>query len=81
MATKRADGYKAIMIKEAVGAEFRAKAKAEGKTFTAFLEGLLHRYNKEGAMYETYNKEIKGIVERVEEEVKQIRGTLEEVRR
>ena len=67
----RADGYKAIMIKEAVGNKFRAKAKGTGKTLTAYLEWLLQRCNKE----------VRRILEEVQEEVKTVREMLEEVRR
>jgi len=77
----RADGYKAIMIKEAVGNKFRAKAKGTGKTLTAYLEWLLQRCNKDTAVHDTCNKEVRRILEEVQEEVKTVREMLEEVRR
>ena len=80
----REDGYKAIMVKEAVGDNFRAKAKAEGKTLTAFLEELMHGCNKKVTLNDTCNKDImemKRIVKEVREEVKMMREVMEGYRR
>jgi len=54
-----------------VGNKFRAKAKGTGKTLTAYLEWLL----------QGCNKEVRRILEEVQEEVKTVREMLEEVRR
>lgn len=53
-----AKGYKGIMVKEEVAAQVRAKAKAEGKTITAFLGEVLERYDKGAAVLDISNKSI-----------------------
>ena len=80
----RGDGYKAIMVKEAVGDMFRAAAKAEGKTLSSFLEALIHGYNKRTGLCDTCNKELKEVrqlVEKVGEDIKMVREVMEGYRR
>ena len=73
-----AKGYKGIMIKEEVASRFRAKAKEEGKTLTAFLNALLESYDKGAGISDLSNKTIL----RLEGDIKEMmRGLLEDMRR
>ena len=69
-------GYSGIMVKDEVAEKVRAMAKAEGKTISAFIGGVLDVYNTKGRVCDISNTSMMKLEGDIEAIMRDVVGEL-----